>query len=439
MPKSLHPTPYTLHPRSSRRGQSIAEVLIAVAMGVILVGAAASLILPSLKGSTQATNVEEGSTLANGLLENVRAYSEGSWNNLLALATGSANTYFLQTAHSPFVAASGTEAIPYDGITSGLVGEWKFGEGSGSSTIDSSGSGNVGTWGGTPIGTSGTYYAAGHVGQYAGDFDGSTDYVKSQSNIPLSGNFAGTISLWVYFQSVSSGFHAIADFGQTGTDQGFSIFQGPLGVGNVTIGFYGSQNCNTATGVVTTGQWYHLVATKIPGPIGTSTTVLYLNNVPQSLTCNTSSTPNLQLGLLYVGSDVANEYSNSELVDDVRIYNRALSSGEITQIYNDSYKRYFYLNDVYRAGSGTITTSGGSYDPSTKRVMVGYSWPGEATQTLSEYLTRSENFILDQTDWSGGAAISGTIATTTNSQFATSSNVDYSTTTGSFYLAIPGY
>ncbi len=88
-----YPIPDTRYPRL---GQSIAEVLVAVAVGVILVGAAASLILPSLKGNTQATNVQEGSTLANGLLSNVRVFSEGGWNNLLALATGSANTYFLQ-------------------------------------------------------------------------------------------------------------------------------------------------------------------------------------------------------------------------------------------------------------------------------------------------------------------------------------------------------
>ncbi len=131
----------------------------------------------------------------------------------------------------------------------------------------------------------------------------------------------------------------------------------------------------------------------------------------------------------------------SGLIDDVRIYNRALSSGEITQIYNDSYKRYFYLNDVYRASSGTITTPVlGSYDPSTKQVIVGYSWAGGTTQTLGTFLTRNENFAIDQTDWSGGAAPSGTVLSTTNSQFATStSNIDYSTTTGSFYLGIPGY
>src|SRR3990167_1519720 len=56
---------------------------------------------------------------------------------------------------------------------SGLVGYWKFAEGTGTSTADSSGNGNRGTWGGT-----GSHWVTGKVGN-AGQFNGTEDYVSA--------------------------------------------------------------------------------------------------------------------------------------------------------------------------------------------------------------------------------------------------------------------
>ncbi len=107
-----------------------------------------------------------------------------------------------------------------------------------------------------------------------------------------------------------------------------------------------------------------------------------------------------------------------------------------------TYERYFYLSDVYRDSSGNIvtaTTAGAAYDPSTKQVTVGYNWfGGPATNTMTVYVVRARNTVFSQTDWSGGPGVTSTI-TSTNSQFASSSNIDYSTTTGAIYVAIPGY
>jgi hypothetical protein len=414
--------------RASRRGQSIAEVLVALAVGVILVGAAASLILPSLKSNTQVTNIQEGSTLAKGMLDNVRVFSEGSWNNLLALATGSAHTYFLQTGKSPFVAVSGTEAISYDGVTSGLVGWWKFDDGYGSTTIDSSGNNNTGTWNGTPIGTAGTYYAPGKVGQYAGAFDGASTYV--QTNLAPSGYTGITMSAWVQLNATGS-YPMILSYG-TNSDNVLEL-RGYAGTGEIQLTAR-VNNVGVTDSVSVVGQgWQFFV-----GISNGTTFTLYKNGLligTSTQAHNLNSTTPFRIGNRSDGGP----YSWNGLIDDVRVYNRALSPTEITQIYKDSYQRYFYLNDVYRNGSGLIASGGSTYDPSTKQVVVGYSWPLGATQTLSTYLTRNGNNVLDQTDWSGGAIASGTVTTSTNGQFATSSNIDYSTTTGSFYLSIPGY
>jgi prepilin-type N-terminal cleavage/methylation domain-containing protein len=101
-----------------------------------------------------------------------------------------------------------------------------------------------------------------------------------------------------------------------------------------------------------------------------------------------------------------------------------------------TYTRYFYVSDVYRSG-GNIA-SAGAYDPSTKQISVVYGWTNGQTSTMSTYLTRNQDAAFDQADWSGGPGASSA-ATSTGNQFASSSNIDYTTTTGSLYVSIPGY
>jgi len=101
-----------------------------------------------------------------------------------------------------------------------------------------------------------------------------------------------------------------------------------------------------------------------------------------------------------------------------------------------TYFRYFYVSDVYRSGGNIAST--GAYDPSTKQISVVYGWTNGTTSTMSTYLTRNQDAAIDQTDWSGGAS-SSAVATSTGNQFGSSSNIDYTTTTGSLYVSIPGY
>lgn len=105
-----------------------------------------------------------------------------------------------------------------------------------------------------------------------------------------------------------------------------------------------------------------------------------------------------------------------------------------------TYTDYFYISDGYRSGSGipTTTPSGNSYDPSTKLISVIYGWSGGTTTTVNMYITRNGDVGLEQTDWSGGPS-STIVATSAGNQFASSTNIDYTTSTGSLYLSIPGY
>jgi hypothetical protein len=202
--------------KSSLRGQSLMDILVGTAIGVILIFAAVEAIAPALNEGKQAANTQTASWLATGLLDNTKAWTDGNWHNILSVATGTPHQYFLNTSSSPYVAISGIESIP--------------------------------------------------------------------------------VSTTTYF-------------------------------------------------------------------------------------------------------------------------------------------RYFYVMDVYRdASTGNITTGSGLYDPSTKQVTVVYGWNGGNTSTVAEYLTRNLENSYNQTDWSGGASTTGGVVSTTNFQFASSTNINIASPPGSIIV-----
>ena len=103
--------------RSSKLGQSILEVLIAIFIGALLFVGAASLVSPTLQTNKQSSEEQTATALAKQLLDNTRVFSEGSWSGLLAIATGSTNWYHFSATSSPFVATSSGEMISVGSTT----------------------------------------------------------------------------------------------------------------------------------------------------------------------------------------------------------------------------------------------------------------------------------------------------------------------------------
>ena len=113
----------------------------------------------------------------------------------------------------------------------------------------------------------------------------------------------------------------------------------------------------------------------------------------------------------------------------------ASSGVEAIAVSTTTYSRYFYVSDVYRDNSsGGIVATGGAYDPSTKQVTVVYGWPGGGTSTVSEYLTRNRENVYNQTDWTGGASTTGRAVSSVNFQFASSSNINFTSSPGSIVV-----
>jgi hypothetical protein len=90
-----------------------------------------------------------------------------------------------------------------------------------------------------------------------------------------------------------------------------------------------------------------------------------------------------------------------------------LATGPITE---NGYNRSIIISPVSRDGSGKIVTSGGSNDPSTKKVAYSVSWetPTHTSLTSTAYMTRyMDNLAYTETTYAqftaSGATVSGTI------------------------------
>ena len=92
-----------------------------------------------------------------------------------------------------------------------------------------------------------------------------------------------------------------------------------------------------------------------------------------------------------------------------------------------TYTRYFYVENVSRDNSDdSVVSSGGTEDPLTQKVTSKVTWGGTGEAVLVEYISNVRNFVIVQSDWSGGVGSDGPFSVP-GSAFSSSSNV--STTT----------
>ena len=201
---------------------------------------------------------------------------------------------------------------------------YKFDETGGTMAVDFWGNGNDATLVNGP-----TWVTTGKYGN-AVSLDGNDDYVSLPAGImsPISDC---TIACWVKLSSNAT-WSRIFDFGTGTATNMFLTPQGGAGKIRYAIRYSGSAEQQIdGTAALPTGSWRHVALTWTA-----NTGRLYVNGVQVGQ--NTSMTLNPStLGYTnrnYIGrSQYADPYL-SGLVDDFRIYGRALSASEITQLYN---------------------------------------------------------------------------------------------------------
>ncbi|MCX6792967.1 MAG: prepilin-type N-terminal cleavage/methylation domain-containing protein [Candidatus Falkowbacteria bacterium] len=250
----------------------------------------------------------------------------GCGNNNYTYASTSDNTnYSLNFCLGNNVASTpaGINSSSSSGFNTapGLVGWWKFDEGTGSSLTDLSGNNNTGTWYGT-----GTHYTAGKTGAYAGQFNGTDDRIALGSSSTLSmATSDWTILAWVKTSS-NAVIELCAGVG-TGLWQfylsGGRIY-GYLNDGVGALSFYSSPG-------ISDGNWHQVGA--VFSRAGNGQT--YVDGAVSGTPTNISSIGNVVTNNHMLGAySPLSLYFLPGLMDDVRIYNRALSAAEILALYN---------------------------------------------------------------------------------------------------------
>ncbi len=111
----------------------------------------------------------------------------------------------------------------------------------------------------------------------------------------------------------------------------------------------------------------------------------------------------------------------------------AVAGEETVAVATSTYERYFYYENVSRDSGGSIVASGGTNDPSTKKVTVSFRWTGGPWNSFASYFTRYGNKVSIQSDWSAGPTGEPVVGTSTIG-FATSTNVTYTAVPGSVQL-----
>jgi hypothetical protein len=206
---------------------------------------------------------------------------------------------------------------------SGLLLWWQMDEGTGTTTADSSGNGYTGTLTGSPK------WVPGLINEGLSFSSGSSQSVSSSGpGKALAGATGATLCGWVNTSSTFS-----LGFNDT-TGQRFSI----VGTGGkvywqVENGASSYPSCPFKPD--TNWHWFVLTYTASPS-MDLSNITAYIDGLPQGLTAGGSSPSTVlssSLGNLSVAHSAANGSYDTMQADDIRLYNRPLTSDEITNLY----------------------------------------------------------------------------------------------------------
>lgn len=409
----------------SQKGQLLVEILVAITVGGVLLLAATTAIISIVRNNFESRSTQTSALAAYDLMGKVRSFTASDWHNVYNLSHGATSTYFIIPGTTSSLAVSGQESFLSNDIAAGLVSYWKFDESTGTTTYDSSGGSYAGTMNGITRLTSGSCQFGNCFG-----FNGTSDYVELGTSTAFIGNTTSsrTFSAWVYPTSSA----AISRFFSTsaGSADGESYLSTYPSGSNVQFDILwksaSGYTSASSTHSYALNQWYYVTGV-IDFAGGKS--YVYINGTQDGSISNPASSTAIAVGSnlhARIGANTQPTAGNffAGRLDDLRVYNRALSANEISQLYSSSaYSRYFYVNSVSRtSGSIDSTYNASNDDPSTQQITTVITRYGGVTYKYYEYLTRFRDKVFSQTNWSGGSGQDGPITSPTI-YFSTSTNI----------------
>lgn len=237
---------------------------------------------------------------------------------------------------------------PLHPLSRGLQGWWLFNEGGGSILHDQSGNENHGTltgmdpqfdWVASPLGG-------------ALEFDGVDDYVDAGSDATLDNLGPLTYAAWIYPRSlgedsngeiINKGFET--NHIMVATFQGTNVFH--YAVGYASANLIAESENNT----VDFNEWQHVVVTWDGTSNAANGVGIYKNGLELSHGYDQDGSGNRtddSSTSMIIGNDGDVTGTFDGIIDDVRIYNRALNAVEIQQLYSNPYANVLRQNTTRR-------------------------------------------------------------------------------------------
>ena len=308
----------------------------------------------------------------------VDSYDFGSWSD----GGTAAHQFTAPSASTTYTATYARTVCP---VFPGLVGAWAFDETSGNAVLDGSGAGNAGTISGA------TRVADGRFGRGL-SFDGGDDLVTIPDSSSLDLVAGMTLEAWVNPTALGSTWRTVLMKEQPG---------------NLSYALYANDGAGSPTGHVAipfdsrvtgsplpTGQWTHLAAT-----FDGSTLRLFANGTQVAGELAFGSITVSGGALRIGGNNVWPEFFAGR-IDEVRVYNRALTAAEV----GADMTRAINCAGVPGAPSLSVTPSALTFsgaNPAAKTLDVANTGAGTLTWTAS-----------DDAPWLSVAPASGTGAGT---------------------------
>ena len=178
----------------------------------------------------------------------------------------------------------------------------------------------------------GATWIAGRFG-HAMSFDGNNDVIDvvSTPTLEFQASTTGTLSAWVK----SSDFdHNGMIIRKRNGGVGYQIyFYGP---DNVIKFHFGSQSTLTAPlSSVVNGEWHHLV-----GVADGAFHRIYVDGIEVASTASTFAAGDSSAYDVHLGAISVSSYQFNGQIDNIRIYNRGFTPGEVRQLYSNPFADY---------------------------------------------------------------------------------------------------
>ncbi len=281
---------------------------------------------------------------------------------------------------------------PQDTLSNGLIGYWKLDESSGNAA-DASGNGF------TLTNANSTAYANGKYGNGIDNERGSFNYLYIADNATLSVTGALSLSAWIKPESTTAAthFNIIGKWDDTNLSYLLTQYGDEVRLFIDTDTFL----VTTATSNLVTGTWYHVAGTYDPR---TRIANVFVNG---ELAATSTGAPSAigDTGETFLVGAAHYSFGGSDyydgLIDEPRIYNRALSPAEIRQLYATPPSPVGYWNLDDNSGSTALDTSTRDNEltlTNTPTWKTGKYGSGIAFAGSNQHLTRADDADFDFAD-----------------------------------------